>query len=147
MTTLTAIARSSTATPPRRQFRLPAADEAFLDHLGLRWEAVIDANMRWIIIYALPLPLGYGRAAADVAIQILPAYPPGKLDMAYFNPPLARVDGRTIPNTQAVVALDGKNWQQWSRHRTAANPWLDGEDSFGSHFLYMQSWLVAELER
>jgi len=132
---------------PRRQFRLPAADEEFLDSLGLVWEAVVESNMRWIIVHGLALPEGYQCRVVDVAFQIVPGYPPGALDMAFFHPPLTRRDQRAIPNVQASVSLDGKPWQQWSRHRTAFNPWVDGDDSFGSHFLYMQSWLSFELKR
>src|SRR6185369_5192117 len=43
---------------PRRQFRLPEADEAFLDGLGLRWEAIVEAGAKWVIIYGYTIPAG-----------------------------------------------------------------------------------------
>jgi hypothetical protein len=144
---MSADAASLTASVPRRQFRLPAEDEEFLNGLGFFWEAVIDQNIRWVIVYRVPLPTGFTVAIANVAFQIAPAYPPGALDMAYFEPPLARADGKTIPNL-STLQLESRSWQQWSRHRDAAvNPWVDGEDTFGSHYLYMQSWLAAEPKR
>jgi hypothetical protein len=142
-----AAAVTQASPPPRRQFRLPAADEVFLDHLGLRWEALVQGAQRWIVVYGLPLPIGYVQRSVNVAIQIAPGYPPGVLEMAFFDPPISRADGRAIPQTQGEIPLDGKSWQQWSRHRTEANPWVDGEDSFGSHFIYMQSWLEGEPKR
>jgi hypothetical protein len=35
-------------------------------------------------------------------------YPQSELNMVYFDPALARVDGRQIGATQATQALDGK---------------------------------------
>ena len=42
-------------------------------------------------------------------------------------------------------ALDGKQYQQWSRHRTAANPWRPGLDNVGTHLIQVDSWLQREL--
>ncbi len=131
----------------RRQFRLPPEDEAFLDGLGLVWETLIVGNERWVIIRNMVLPSGYDRTTTDVAIRMAPAYPPGALDMAYFNPPLVRANGAAMPNTEALVQIDGKSWQQWSRHRTQDNPWVLGEDNLESHYFFMRAWLVDELKR
>ena len=118
-----------------------------MNSLGLLWETIIDQNIRWVIVYRLPLPAGFQVSRADVAFQITPAYPPGALDMAYFNPALGRADGKAIANL-TFVQLEGRPWQQWSRHRDPlVNPWVDGDDTFGSHYLYMQSWLAAEPTR
>jgi hypothetical protein len=137
----------SDAVAPRRQFRLREADEFFLDRLGLTWETIVEVQLRWLILHDFPLPAGYGRATADIAILIAPAYPPGKLDSAYLYPHLVRADGRVIPNTQGAQIIDKRSWQMWSRHRTGANPWIDGEDDLSSHVHYMQSWFTAEFER
>ena len=134
-------------TSPRRQLRLPEADEAFLDSLGLIWETLVEAQLCWLILRNFPLPEGYGRAVADIVILIQPGYPPGVIDSAYIHPALARLDGRPIPNTQGTQAIDGRLWQFWSRHRAAENPWIEGEDDLASHIHWMQSWLAGELER
>jgi hypothetical protein len=135
------------ASKLRRQFRLPGSDEVFLASLGLPWESIIEDGLHWLILRGFPLPTGYGRNTADIAINVAPGYPPGPLDMAFFSPSLSRTDGQRIPNTEATRAIDGESWQQWSRHRTPENPWVEGEDDLSSHIHYTQSWLAAEFER
>jgi hypothetical protein len=131
----------------RRDFRLPAADEAFLDSLGVAWEAVQEGGVQWIILRQYPLPPGYAPERVDIAIRISAGYPDAALDMAYFLPHVRRIDGRPIPATDGRVTVLGAAWQQWSRHRTGANPWVSGEDDLGSHILYMDTWLAAEVEK
>lgn len=130
----------------RRAFELPPEDIAFLDSLGLRWEAVSE-NGLWVIIYGIALPPGFRESTVDVAIQIVPGYPTGALDMAYFNPAITRTDGRAIPSADAVQTLDAKNWQRWSRHRLGASTWKPGIDNLESHFVFMQEWLARETAR
>lgn len=134
-------------TELRRQFRLPETDEDFLAGLGLQWETIVEGKLHWLIIREFPLPDGYNRTTVDVAIIIAPGYPPGQLDMAYFHPWLNRTDGRPIPRADVARSVDGLSWQQWSRHRKAENPWVEGEDDLASHIHYMEGWLAAELER
>ena len=131
----------------RRQFRLPAEDEAFLNGLGLLWETVTVAGQNWVLIYGETIPAGYNHAAADVAIMMAPGYPPGPLDMAYFFPPVARANGAVPAQTQGRITIDDKSWQGWSRHRTNDNPWIPGEDNLESHYFYMRAWLADELKR
>jgi hypothetical protein len=133
---------------PRRQFRLPQNDEDFLGRFGLFWETMVEAQLRWLLLREFPLPLGYGRTIADIAILIQPGYPPGLIDSAYVYPSLSRVDGRVIPNTQGTHVIDGRSWQFWSRHRVSEfNPWIEGEDDLASHIHWTQSWLAGEIER
>ncbi len=129
---------------PRRDFRLPEADEEFLVRLGLRWETISECGRRWLVIYEFPLPPGFTVPFADVAIEILAGYPPGPLDMAYFFPPLQRTDGKAIPQTQAVEQIAGKRWQRWSRHRTNSCPWVAGEDSLETHVDFVRAFLERE---
>jgi len=131
---------------PRRAFRLSESDEAFLDGLGLRWEAVSYSGVKWVIVYGYGLAVGYNVAEADLAVRIEPDYPTAQLDMAYFAPALARADGKGINNLSGVT-IDGRPFQQWSRHRTAGSVWRPGEDDLESHFLYIQSFLQSELGR
>lgn len=131
----------------RREFSLSADDQGFLDTLGLRWEALRQGNRLWVIVYDVPLPAGYRVAVANVAIEIAPGYPTAQLDMAYFDPPLSRTDGKAIPCVEAIEPLDGKGWQRWSRHRAGASVWVAAFDNFERHFAYVQDWLVREIER
>jgi hypothetical protein len=125
----------------RRAFRLPEEDEAYLNSLGLRWEAV-ESKGKWLLIHEHPLPAGYAPLVATMAIRIEGGYPPGKLDMVYFLPAIARVDGKTIP-ALSTQELDGATFQRWSRHYG----WRDGIDSLVTHHLRCKSWLVDELKR
>ena len=50
---------------------------------------------------------------------------------------------------QAVGALseyplDGKIYQQWSRHRTSANPWRPEVDNLSTHVPLADFWLSNE---
>ncbi|MBI5912416.1 MAG: hypothetical protein HY848_21000 [Betaproteobacteria bacterium] len=131
---------------PRRDFRLPESDEVFLESLGLRWEAVIDEGVKWVIVYGYPLPQGYNVSTVDLALRIAPDYPTAQIDMASFCPALVRADGKGINGLSGHV-LDVRNFQQWSRHRTAQNPWRPGEDDLQSHVLLVEHWLHHELTR
>lgn len=128
----------------RRQFRLPEADELFLNAQGLGWESVIDGKVQWLVVHERPVLAGYNHAKALTAVVIPPGYPDAQLDMVYFFPQLARADGKRIGGL-SLRSFDGKDWQQWSRHRTAQNPWRPGEDDIAGHFILVDHWLRREL--
>lgn len=130
----------------RRQFRLPEADELFLDTLGLGWETVLESQVQWLVIHDRPLPPGYNHTKAMTALVIPAGYPDAQIDMVYFCPHLARLDGARIGGLTSR-AFDGKDWQQWSRHRTAGNPWRPGEDDIAGHLILVDNWLVREFPR
>ncbi|GAD58607.1 hypothetical protein MBEBAB_0857 [Brevundimonas abyssalis TAR-001] len=69
-------------------------------------------------------------------------YPPGQIDMAYFDPPLARVDGKAINNLSAL-AIDGRTFQQWSRHYA----WRSGVDTLATHLRRVRGWLTHEFRK
>lgn len=129
----------------RRQFQLPEPDEEFLNSLGRPWETIVDGG-RWLIMQVWPVPPGYNHAAVDAAVLIEQGYPDSQLDMVYFYPHLARVDGRAI---KALTGhnIDGKQWQRWSRHRTTENPWRSGVDDLSGHMLLVDDWLAREFQR
>lgn len=129
----------------RRQFALLPGDAAYLDSLGLRWEAVID-GVQAVIIFGWPLPGGYNVAVADVHVRFNGGYPDTQLDMAYFAPALARTNSRIINNLSAI-RFDGRDWQQWSRHRTPASAWRPGTDDLSTHMALVEDWLAAELRK
>lgn len=131
---------------PRREFPLPAEDEAFLADYGLPWEAIMNGSP-WVLIHDFPTPEGYNHRRVTAAIRIETGYPNAALDMVYFFPALARTDGRSIGATESVQQLDGKSFQRWSRHRTAQNPWKMGRDTLGTHIILIEDWLEREFKK
>ncbi len=130
----------------RRQFQLGEEDEECLAARGLVWEAIVENNTKWLIVHGYPAPEGYNHRTADAALRIPPSYPDDQIDMVYFCPALALTSGKAI-GALTPTALDGKQYQQWSRHRTGANPWRPGIDSICTHLLQVDSWLERELRR
>ena len=127
----------------RLDFRLPAADEEYLNGLGLAWETIREAQTQWLIIHGWKVPDGYNARSADLALLIPANYSDSQIDMAYFRPTLARIDGKSI-NNLSQMSISGQPWQQWSRHRTQQNPWRAGIDDIASHLGLVDEWLRRE---
>lgn len=134
------------APSARVQFPLLSTDKDYLDALGLRWEAVSEGSTKVVVIYSWPLPTGYNVSEADVHVKLNAGYPDSQIDMAYFAPALARADGRGIGGL-SMCSFDGRQWQQWSRHRTSNSQWRIGEDDLGTHMSLVRDWLEAELRK
>jgi len=130
----------------RRAFQLPEEDEEALAARGLRWEAIIEGNTRWLMILGYPIPDGYNCTVADTALRMPPSYPDDQIDMVYFSPALTLRSGRGIA-ALSTVTIDGRQFQQWSRHRTKQNPWRIGLDNVGTHLLQVDTWLERELRK
>jgi hypothetical protein len=135
-------------TEVRRDFRLPAEDEAFMEATELRWETIAegagDQMVRRLVIYGFQIPAGYNIAVADLFLRIEPLYPDTQIDMVYFHPALAKASGGAI-GALSVEPFDEKQWQRWSRHRTGQNPWRPGLDSVETHLALVRTWLTREL--
>lgn len=131
-------------TKLRREFRLPEEDVETLDDLCLKWETVMEGGTKWLIVRGYPIPRGYNHESADLALRIPPSYPDDQIDMVYFHPALALASNRAIRQL-TPLNIEGKTYQQWSRHRTAANPWRPGLDGAGTHLLQVDDWLRREL--
>ena len=129
---------------PRRHFRLPQDDEAFLEGTEWRWETVVEGNVRRLVIYGFPVPPGYGRKAVDLHLRIDGGYPDALIDMVYVTPALAKVTGDAI-RALSMEPFDGRTWQRWSRHRTAANPWRPGLDNVETHLALVTDWFAREV--
>ena len=127
----------------RRQFELPEEDIVFLDSLELDWETIIDRGMHWVLIHNHPVHPYYNYSATSVAVKIDTGYPRSSLDMAYFYPHLSRKDGKVI-RAVCNTLIDGKQYQRWSRHRTAANPWREGVDDLSTHLSMVNFWFEQE---
>lgn len=130
----------------RQQFNLLPPDESFLNQYGLLWETVTDGS-QWVILHNFPTDSGYNHSTTSIAIRLPTGYPQAALDMVYVYPALTRKDNQPIRQTQAQQTLDGKQWQRWSRHRTAANPWNPKTDSLETHIYLIEDWFVREFER
>ena len=127
----------------RRQFKMPEEDVAALEGAGLEWETVMEGQATWLVLPRFQVPPGYNHAVVSAALRIPPSYPDNQIDMVYFNPPLALVSGRSI-GALSPLNFDGKEYQQWSRHRTPANPWRPDIDNVGTHLVLVNDWLTKE---
>jgi hypothetical protein len=132
--------------PLRRQFSLPEEDIEALEALALPYETLVEGRVNWLIIDGYTVPEGYSQTTATVALRIPPSYSDAQIDMVYFHPALTLKSGRLIKALTAVQ-IDGRTFQQWSRHRTRVNPWRTGLDNVGSHLLLVDTWLKAELTK
>jgi len=131
---------------PRRDFTLLEEDEAYLESLGLTWEAVGYKGALWVFIHNYSLPDGYNVTEAILGVRMSPGYPTAQLDMVYFFPAVCRKDSKPIGGLSLTV-VDGKNFQQWSRHRTATNPWRPDIDNLSTHVPLADAWLQLEFEK
>ena len=130
----------------RREFSVGEDDGEYLTGTGLDWEAVVEGTTKWLILRRLPVPAGYNVSEVDAALRIPPSYPDDQIDMVYFSPGLSLVSNRAIGALTPLV-IEGKTYQQWSRHRTPANPWCPGLDNVGTHLLQVRTWLERELRK
>lgn len=129
----------------RREFDLPEADRDHLDARGTPWETIVEQGVHWLLLHEFEIPPGYNHGRAIAALRIEDGYPSTQIDMVYFEPQLARSDGRTI-NNLSHQRIDGRQFQRWSRHRTKANAWREGIDDVSAHLLLVRQWLKREFE-
>lgn len=128
----------------RRQFELLEFDREYLDGRALVWETIIEGKTRCVLLIGYEIAAGYIYDNVNIALELPQSYPDTEIDMVYFNPHLARVDGVAIRQISDRT-IDGKAWQRWSRHRTSANPWRRGYDCIETHMLLVDEWLDREL--
>jgi hypothetical protein len=128
----------------RRQFQLGEEDEEGLTARGLEWEAIVEGNAKWLIFPRYSIPAGYNHQSASAALRIKPSYPDDDIDMVYFFPALALTSGKIIQKL-TPHPLDGKQYQQWSRHRKPGE-WRPGIDNVCTHLLQVDWWLERELK-
>lgn len=129
----------------RRQFKVLKVDEQFLDGMGLRWEAVLEGEARWLVIHDYQLPVGYTPQAVRLALNIHKDYPAAQIDMFYFWPHVRPTSGGEIPSTQVTATMDGMVFQGWSRHRNEASKWDENSDNVRTHMALVETCLGKEL--
>lgn len=129
----------------RRQFDLPEDDVEGLAARGLPYETVREGESMLLILPTYPVPAGYNVRQAIALLRIPPKYPDDQIDMVYFSPALSLTSGKQIRQL-SPCQYDGKQFQQWSRHRTQQNPWRPGLDNICTHLLQVDNWLQRELK-
>lgn len=128
----------------RREAPTLDQDRVFLDTYGLPWEIVVDGSI-WILLHNFPLPKGYSSETVTLAIRLEGGYPLAALDMMYVYPHVSRLDGKAIRQADVVQQIKGVPFQRWSRHRTADNPWVPGQDSLETHLYLVEECFEAEM--
>lgn len=131
----------------RRDAELPQIDVDYLDASHPGWEVLREGPATWLLLPDFSLPIGYDQPCTTAALRIEACYPDTQIDMASFCPEIKRTDGRSVAATEGRVAVDGKSFQQWSRHRTPANPWRPGIDDIQSQIVLIRHWLERELQK
>lgn len=129
---------------PSRMFALLDVDEAHLDRLGLRWETIVEANRRWLLLHDYPLPAGYTVTQTQLALEIPPAYPGAQIYGFYVYPPLALSSGRVIESTQLRGVLLGVEYHGWSRNRGPGAPWNSALDNVVTQLTLVDAALAKE---
>lgn len=130
----------------RRDFTLPAEDMEWLSEREGAFELVSSGGGLRVVLHDVEVPPGYNLPTVTANFRIEPGYPESQIDMVYFYPDLALVNGRAI-GALSPDAFDGKTWQRWSRHRTPANPWRPGVDGLATQFALMREWLERETRK
>jgi hypothetical protein len=130
--------------PLRREFNLLAIDVAHLNATDWKWETINCQDNRWLLIHNYSMLPGYQPATAKLALLIPKDYPQAQIDMFYFTPFVTRCDGKEIPNTQVRAVIEGVQYQGWSRHRNAVQPWDPLADNIATHLALVDSSLIKE---
>ncbi|WP_445368742.1 multiubiquitin domain-containing protein [Methylomonas sp. BW4-1] len=130
---------------PCRTFSLLDVDEAHLNRLGLKWETLVEAERRWLLLHDYPLPVGYTVSHSKVALEIPPTYPGAQIYGFYVHPPLALSSGRVIASTQLRGTLLGVEFHGWSRNRGPAAPWDANTDNVMTQLTLVDAALAKEV--
>lgn len=122
---------------------LPLVDQKFLsERIDNGIEIVNEINMTCLVLTGFALPRGFDAESADLLLRISPGYPDVAPDMWWFDPPIARQDGKQIPATDVVEHYLGRTWQRWSRHLSQGQ-WRSGLDGLENYLAIVR----RELER
>ena len=128
---------------------LPPDDTKYLAERGIDHSVVAEANMTCVVLRGFNLPPGFNRPQADLLLRISPGYPDVPLDMWWFDPPVKRADGQTIPATEVMEHHLGRSWQRWSRH-LPAGLWRSGTDGLESFLALvrreLEKWVPGRVQ-
>ena len=107
---------------------LPESEIVHLTERGGEFTVTVEANMTCVVLLGFSIPHGYQEEKSDLLLRLNPGYPDIPPDMWWFNPPLRRLDGAIIPQTESIEQHLGRQWQRWSRHLDP-NHWRSGMDT------------------
>lgn len=110
---------------------LPPNDAEYLVGREIDHTVTAESNMTCVVLRSFVLPPGLDRPNADLLVRLHPGYPDVPPDMWWFDPPVRRADGRSIPATDAFEQYLGRRWQRWSRH-LSGDQWRSGIDGLES---------------
>ena len=116
-------------------------DKEFLAANGYDWTCQEEVGKRGLIIQNYRLPAGYTPEQSDLMLLIPANYPAGAIDMFYFVPSIARIDGLDISALAPEIHFE-RTWQRWSRHYQ----WQPGIDNIATHICFVGNQLKSELE-
>ena len=121
---------------------LPSCDTSYFAERGTEHTVTSEANMTCVVLHGYRLPPEYEPAQADLLLRLNPGYPDVHPDMWWFNPPVRRRDGQTVPATEVTEQHLGRTWQRWSRHFNNGQ-WQPGIDCLETFLALIRK----ELER
>lgn len=121
---------------------LPAHDMDYLKELSPDASVTSEAGMVCVLIPSFPLPAGFDRPTADLLVRLATGYPDVAPDMWWFDPPVKRIDGATIPATESRERHLNREWQRWSRHLQPGQ-WKSGIDCLESYIALVRKELEA----
>ena len=121
---------------------LPSNDTKYLTDRAVEHIVTQEANMTCLLLSGFRLPAGFDRQQADLLLRLSAGYPDVQPDMWWFDPPVKRNDGQTIPATEVIEHHLGRSWQRWSRHLPPGQ-WRSGVDGLESFLALIR----RELER
>jgi len=121
---------------------LPPDDTKYLeDRIGNGCHTLTsEANMTCIVIQDFHLPAGFDHDKSSLLLRLSPGYPDVAPDMWWFDPPIRRADGASIPATEVIEHYLGRGWQRWSRHLSAGQ-WRSGVDCLESYLALLRKEL------
>jgi len=140
------IKNGETIQTPRRAFSLLDKDKVYLEKRNLVWETIIEGKRRWLILRSFSLPDGYNSDAVDIAMDVPATYPAAAMDMFYCSPSLSLGNGKIPDKTSSTLDIEGKKYQQWSRHLNGATRWNPQTDNVISHIAFIEDSLSKEVE-
>lgn len=123
-------------------YELPPEDIQYLnENYPSKWRKVAEGNGKYgLCIDDFPIPTGYTVEKSTLMVLIPSGYPGSMLDMFYFYPSLAKLDGSSIGALSPETHF-GQTWQRWSRHYE----WQPGLDSVVRHIEYIKNQLNTEI--
>ena len=121
---------------------LPPDERHYLQAKFPEFSEALENQMVCVVITNFPLPSGLTPRQSDLLLRLAAGFPDVPPDMWWFDPPVSRPDGKTIPQTQVQEMHLGRTWQRWSRHLNQGE-WRPGVDGLESYLTLVRRELDA----